>query len=182
MNMISTSKKLAGMYCIMFICSLTTQSAHAFSEQEIDVDAQAQRRLTGTWTLMEAPEIRGDGSRADSYGPAPKGLLIIDASGFYSLQIYRASRSKYASGDAKKATEDELRAAALSHSTHFGRCFIDAARNVLVFRIAHAANVNWDGSEQLRQFELNANTLSYRVPASANSSGTTTISVWKKLH
>lgn len=167
--------------CLLMIISSLGTPASAMTEADNNSQQQMQNRLTGTWILQEAPEIRADGSRGQSYGEHPQGLLIINDDGRYSLQIYRSDRARYANGDAKTATTDELRAAALSHSTHYGRCFIDTARNILVFRIEHAANVNWDGTEQARQFELSGDVLSYRVPASANSSGTTTISVWKKI-
>ncbi|MES2039679.1 MAG: lipocalin-like domain-containing protein [Pseudomonadota bacterium] len=156
--------------------------ACAFTEQDIDKNEQAQKCLTGTWSLIAAPEIRADGSRGETFGPNPQGLLIIDGTGRYSLQIYKSERSKFAAGDKRKGTETEYRAAAIDTSSHYGRCFIDTERNVLVFRIEHASFPNWDGSEQARQFELKADVLSYRVPAGASGNGTTAISTWKKLH
>ena len=156
--------------------------ACAFTEQDIDRNEQAQKYLAGTWSLMAAPEIRADGSRGETFGPNPQGMLIIDGTGRYSLQIYKAERSKFAAGDKRKGTESEYRAAALDTSSHYGRCYIDTERNVLVFRIEHASFPNWDGSEQARQFELKADVLSYRVPASASGNGTTAISTWKKIH
>jgi len=176
--MISTFKKIV---CMALSCiSFLSAPAHAFMEQDVDKHAQAQKRLTGTWTLTAAPEIRADGSRGETFGSNPKGLLIIDESGRYSLQIYKSSRSKFAEGDKRKGTEAEYRAAALDTSSHYGRCFIDAERNVLVFRIEHASFPNWDGTEQARQFELKGDELSYRVPASASGNGTTAISYWKR--
>lgn len=162
--------------CMAFSCP----PVHAFTEQEVDKHALAQKRLTGTWTLTAAPEIRTDGSRAETFGSDPHGLLIIDESGRYSLQIYKSTRSRFAGGDKRKGTEAEYRAAALDTSSHYGRCFIDTDRNVLVFRIEHASFPNWDGTEQARQFELKGDELSYRVPASASGNGTTAISSWKK--
>ena len=41
--------------------------------------------LVGTWTLVAADVQHPDGSRARDYGAAPKGLLLIDAQGHYSL-------------------------------------------------------------------------------------------------
>ncbi|MFZ6734626.1 lipocalin-like domain-containing protein [Undibacterium sp. Ji42W] len=154
----------------------------AFTEQEVDKNEQAQKSLAGTWALVAAPEIRADGSRGETFGPNPQGLLIIDGTGLYSLQIYKSERSKFAAGDKSIGTEPEYRAAALDTSSHYGRCFIDTERNVLIFRIEHASFPNWDGSEQARQFEVKADLLSYRVPAGANGNGTTAISTWKKLH
>ncbi len=150
--------------------------ASAYTEQDVDKNEQAQRYLAGTWTLLAAPEIRADGSRGETFGPNPRGLLIIDGTGRYSLQIYKSERSRFAAGDKRKGTETEYRAAALDTSSHYGRCFIDTERNVLVFRIEHASFPNWDGTEQARQFELKSDVLSYRVPASASGNGTTAIS------
>lgn len=55
--------------------------------------------LVGTWTLVAADAQHPDGSRASDYGVAPKGLLLIDAQGHYSLQIFKAERPQFASGD-----------------------------------------------------------------------------------
>ncbi|MFZ6760695.1 lipocalin-like domain-containing protein [Undibacterium sp. Ji50W] len=166
--------------CIASI-SCISLPACALMQQDSDQNEQAQKRLTGTWTLIGAPEIRADGSRGETFGANPQGLLIIDDTGRYSLQIYKAERTKFANGDKRKGSESEFRAAALDTSAHYGRCFIDVERNVLIFRIEHASFPNWDGSEQARQFELKADVLSYRVPAGASGNGTTAISIWKKI-
>ncbi|MFZ6781037.1 lipocalin-like domain-containing protein [Undibacterium sp. Ji83W] len=171
-------KNIVSLICLVAL----SLPACAFTEQDADKNEQAQKYLAGTWALIAAPEIRADGSRGETFGANPQGLLIIDGTGRYSLQIYRAERSKFAAGDKRKGTEAEYRAAAIDTSSHYGRCFIDTERNVLVFRIEHASFPNWDGSEQARQFELKADVLSYRVPADASGNGTTAISTWKKLH
>ncbi|MFZ6744035.1 lipocalin-like domain-containing protein [Undibacterium sp. JH2W] len=167
----------------MSILSLAGLSlpAQAIMDQETNRNDAIQKQLTGTWTLVAAPEIHADGSRGETFGEHPQGLLIIDDSGRYSLQIYKSGRNKFAAGDKRKGTDAEFRAAALDTSSHYGRCFIDTERNVMVFRIEHASFPNWDGSEQARQFELKANELTYRVPASASGNGTTAISSWKKI-
>ena len=171
-------KNIVSLICLVAM----SLPAFAFTEQDADKNEQAQKYLAGTWALIGAPEIRADGSRGETFGANPQGLLIIDGTGRYSLQIYRAERSKFAAGDKRKGTEAEYRASAIDTSSHYGRCFIDTERNVLVFRIEHASFPNWDGSEQARQFELKADVLSYRVPAGASGNGTTAISTWKKLH
>ncbi|MFZ3002760.1 MAG: lipocalin-like domain-containing protein [Undibacterium umbellatum] len=166
---------------VLSYIALLSPPAHAFMEQDIDKHMQAQKRLTGTWKLTAAPEIRADGSQSASFGNNPHGLLIIDENGYYSLQIYKSIRSKFASGDKRKGTEAEYRAAAIGTSSHYGRCFIDTERNVLVFRIEHASLPNWDGSEQTSQFELKGDELTYRVPASASGNSIAAISSWKRL-
>ena len=48
--------------------------------------------LVGTWTLVAADVIHHDGGRGHDYGDKPKGLLIFDTQGHYSLQIYDSLR------------------------------------------------------------------------------------------
>jgi hypothetical protein len=87
--------------------------------------------LVGTWTLVAADVIHRDGSRGHDYGNTPKGLLMIDTQGHYSLQIYDSLRPHYASGDRARGTATEYQANALGTSTHFGTLQVDAATGVL---------------------------------------------------
>jgi Lipocalin-like domain len=48
--------------------------------------ARAELSLAGTWTLVAADVLHADGTRGRDYGAAPKGLLLNDAQGHYSLQ------------------------------------------------------------------------------------------------
>jgi hypothetical protein len=138
--------------------------------------------LAGTWTLVAADELRADGTRAPSYGAEPRGTLIIDDDGRYSLQIFRRERPRFASGNKAIGTADEYRAAVLGTSAHIGHCAIDPVAHTLNFQIDRASYPNWDGTEQRRQFTLVGDELSYQVPASAANNGTTPISVWRRVH
>lgn len=143
--------------------------------------AGAPPSIAGTWVLVEAPEIRPDGSRGQTFGPNPQGVLVIGADGRYALQIYRPDRPRFASGDKRRGTADEYEAAALGMSAHYGTCAVDAAHGVLVFRIERASFPNWEGTEQRRTYTLAGDTLSYRVPAAASGNGTVAISTWRRV-
>jgi hypothetical protein len=143
---------------------------------------EAQPSIAGTWVLEAADEIHPDGSRDHGYGPNPHGVLMIDATGQYSLQIYRPDRPKFASGDKRRGTAPEYESAALGMSTHIGHIVVDSANRTLIFRIDFASFPNWDETEQKRQFELSGDELSYRVPASAHGDGTVAISVWRRVN
>ena len=54
--------------------------------------------------LVAADVIHRGGSRGHDYGDMPKGLLMIDTQGHYSLQIYDSLRPRYASGDRARGT------------------------------------------------------------------------------
>lgn len=133
--------------------------------------------LAGTWTLQAADVIHGDDSRASDYGPSPKGLLMIDPQGRYSLQIFRSDRPRFAAAKAD-GTPGEYRAAVMGSSTHYGTIQMDAKQHRLVFHIDGASFPNWEGQTQTRSFELKGDVLSYRVPPRPN--GDVPISVWRR--
>ena len=133
--------------------------------------------LAGTWTLVAADVQRPDGSVERDYGAAPKGRLAIDAQGRYTLQIFKAERPRFASADKAAGTSEELRAAVLGSSTHYGTLALDDG--LLVFRIEAASFPNWEGTVQRRSFELHGDELRYRVPARPD--GGIPMSVWRRL-
>jgi hypothetical protein len=143
-----------------------------------DVSA-AVATLAGTWALVAADVLHADGTRARDYGAAPKGLLLIDAHGRYSLQIFKAERPRFASGDKLTGTPAEYEAAVLGSSTHFGTISVDPVGGTLTFQIENASFANWEGAQQKRHYELNGDELSYRVPTRPD--GNTPISVWRLL-
>jgi len=141
--------------------------------------AAAGPSLVGTWILNAADDIRPDGTRVQAYGTNPRGLLILNADGRYSLQIFRSDRPTFASGDKRKGSVAEYEAAVLGMSSHVGRYVVDVTNGTITFRIELASFPNWEGTEQKRPFELHGDELSYRVPATAD--GTVPISVWHRV-
>ena len=139
----------------------------------------AEPSLAGTWTLTAADRLHPDGTRTRDYGDHPKGRLIIDAQGRYSLQIFNGDRLRVASGDKATATAEEYASAAMGSSTHYGTVAIDPAAHLLVFRIAGASFPNWDGTEQRRKYVLTADSLSYQVPT-PRADGSVPISEWRR--
>lgn len=141
--------------------------------------ARADESLAGTWTLVAADVIHADGTRSRDYGAAPKGLLIIDAEGWYSLQIFKSERTKFASGNKQAATPSEYESAVLGSSTHYGKLAVDFPAATLTFKIEAASFPNWEGQDQVRKFKLAGDELSYSVPPRPD--GNTPISVWRRL-
>src|SRR5690349_7651444 len=98
---------------------------------------RAQFPIAGTWELKAAQLKLADGSLItdSAYGKDAKGLLMIDANGHYSLQIFRPNRPKFVSGDKKRGTPAEYEAALLGISTHIGYIKIDSVKKTLQFNI-----------------------------------------------
>ncbi|WP_223391644.1 lipocalin-like domain-containing protein [Caulobacter segnis] len=134
--------------------------------------------LAGTWTLTAADRITPAGVREHDYGAAPKGRLIVDATGRYSLQIYKSERTGFASGDKKRGTPEDYLDAVLGSSTHYGTIAIDETAHQLVFKIDGSAFKNWEGTTQRRAYDLKGDVLSYRVPTAPD--GNVPISAWRR--
>ncbi len=157
---------------VLYLASaLMVPAAHA-------ADAPPATSLAGTWSLVAADVLRPDGTRARDYGAAPKGLLMIDAQGRYSLQIFKSERPRFASGDKSTGTPAEFEAAVLGSSTHSGTISIDPAGGTMTFQIENASFPNWEGTAQKRSYKLEGNELSYRVPPRPD--GNTPISIWRR--
>ncbi|MFT3763686.1 MAG: lipocalin-like domain-containing protein [Pseudoxanthomonas sp.] len=135
--------------------------------------------LQGTWTLVAADKLLPGGEQVRDYGDAPKGRLIVDAQGRYSLQIFKAERLRFAAADKAAGRADEFASAVLGSSTHYGTIGVDPARGVLSFGIEASSFPNWEGSTQQRQYRLEGDVLSYRVPARPD--GSVPVSVWRRL-
>ena len=165
-----TISRLAAIACLLpgLACSSGTAA-----------DTHGKISLAGTWTLMAADVLHPDGSRWRDYGEAPKGLLLIDREGHYSLQLYRTDRPRFVDPSKARATAQEYQTAVMGSSTHYGTVSIEPDRHHLVFRIEGASFPNWEGQQQRRSFELRGDTLSYRVPPRPD--GNVPVSVWRRM-
>lgn len=171
MNLRNANIRIIGSV-LMSACMLSSASALAGSP----VDASP---FAGTWTLVAADVQHPDGSRASDFGAHPKGLLLVDKQGRYSLQIFKAERPAFHAGDKAHGTPDEYESAVMGSSTHYGTLSVDTDQHVIVFHIQGASYPNWEGQDQQRSYELKGQTLSYRVAPRPN--GDVPISVWQRV-
>jgi hypothetical protein len=119
--------------------------------------------IVGTWVLSKAEKLLPDGTRISDYGESPHGLVVFTADGYYSVQIYRADRLKFSSGDKLKGTPEEYKEASLTTSVHFGRYTMDPAKHTITFHIDRSSFPNQDDTTQVRPYEMNGDELSWKV-------------------
>src|ERR1700751_131120 len=72
--------------------------------------AQSAKELVGTWAPFSV----------DTYGPNPKGSLIFEANGRYSLQLVRPNLPKYLSNNRIQGTPAEYKITVEGSLSHFG--------------------------------------------------------------
>ena len=154
--------------------------ALALGGMAMGVQAAPMPSLAGAWQLVRVDNVSPDGKHMPLYGPAPQGLLLIDADGHYALQMVRAQRTRFAGGDKAHGSAEEYRAASMQGNAHYGR--VEAAGGVLRFEIEHATFPNWDGTEQRRPFTLHGDELTYTVPTPTTGAGHATGEVsWRRV-
>lgn len=135
--------------------------------------------LQGTWGLVAADKVLPDGQTTRDYGKNPKGRLVVDTKGRYSLQIFKSERLHFASDSKADGSADELSSAVMGSSTHYGTITIDEPTGVLLFSIEGSSFPNWEGTTQKRQYKLDGAELRYKVPPRAD--GSIPVSVWHRL-
>jgi enamine deaminase RidA (YjgF/YER057c/UK114 family) len=79
------------------------------------------------------------------------------------VQIYRAERVKFSSGDKLKGTTEEYKEASLGMSVHFGRYSVDPDKHTITFKIDRSSVPNLDDTTAVRPYELKGDVLSWRV-------------------
>ncbi|HEV7703918.1 MAG TPA: lipocalin-like domain-containing protein [Gemmatimonadaceae bacterium] len=135
------------------------------------VSATAQTQsLAGTWILAGADKRLPDGTVVADYGPNPHGQVIFTPDGYYSVQIYRGERTKFASGDKSKGTPEEYRDATLGMSDSFGRYSVDSVNHTITFHVDRGSYPNNDDTSPVRPYELKGDVLSWAVAARPDGS------------
>jgi hypothetical protein len=135
---------------------------------------QTAREIAGTYTLVSFTNQQGD-KTTDTYGPNPKGVMMLDANGRYVVVLMRPDLPKFASNNRSTGTAEEYKAVALGSFTHFGT--YSAADGHIVFRLEYTTFPNWNGQEQKRALTVTGDELKYLVASSI--AGTSTL-VWKR--
>jgi hypothetical protein len=140
----------------------------------VHAKAQDTASLVGTWTLVGADHELPDGTVLPDYGPNPHGQVIFTSDGYYSVQIYRAERTKFASGDKSKGTPEEYRDASVGMSVHFGRYSVDPVHHTITFHIDRSSFPNTDDTSPVRPYAFKGDLLTWRLAARPDGSVPTT--------
>jgi hypothetical protein len=160
---------------VCFLCSvLVLGSVQA-------APSKSPMSLQGAWTLERVDNVYPDGHRVELYGPHPQGRWLIDAQGHYMMQIVRAQRMPFASGDKSHGTPEEYRAASLGFNAHYGTVRLEGGK--LHTHIEHASFPNWDGRDASTSYVLKGDELTYIVakPTSGAAQGAHGEVTWRRL-
>jgi hypothetical protein len=161
---------------VMMALGLALLPGNAVSQQKSLKD-----QLVGTWTFVSAIDTHKDGSKTDRWSPNPKGMLVFDGNGRYSLMIVRSDLPKFAAKTSDQGTADENKAVLKGLVAHFGTYSVNEADKTLTTHVEGSWFPNLSGNDQKRIItSLTANELKYTNPATAT--GTNAEVVWKRAN
>ena len=132
----------------------------------------SKKQLVGTWSLVSTDNVQ-------NFGTNPKGMLVFESNGRYSLIFMRSDLPKFAANTADKGTAEENKAVMQGMVAHFGTYTVNEADKTIISRAEGSWFPNQIGTESKRIItSLTADELRYTNPATAL--GTTAQTVWKQ--
>jgi hypothetical protein len=133
-----------------------------------DAPAQSAKDLVGTWTPVSV----------EAFGPDPKGLLIFEANGRFSLQLMRAELPKFASNKRNTGTADENKAVVSGSISYYG--IYSMSGTELTFHVEGCTFPNWTQTDQKRtNVSITGDELKYTNPA-PSVGGSPAVLVWRR--
>jgi hypothetical protein len=178
-----SQKILSLLAAVVIVPSAAHQKFHLFAQSTAKMSAPSstQMLLAGTWTLEICDNILPDGTRVELYGPHPKGMVIYDGFGHYSMQIMSASRPRFAANDKSRGTPEEYAAAIKGTNAHYGTYTVDEANRTIISHVEGATFANWEGTDRKSPFTLEGDTLTYKVLSPTTGGNATGEVRWRRV-
>jgi len=106
-------------------------------------------QLVGAWTVVSSDVTPKNGTKRQDYGPNPKGILILDASGRYAFVQGRPDRPKFKPSDNLRVDTPaaEFGEAARAFAANFGTWSVNEAEKTLIRKYELALIPNNDTQE-----------------------------------
>ena len=129
--------------------------------------ASAQQRslmdqLAGTWMLTSWERMLPDGSKVQSYGANPKGVVMFDPNGHMFAMFARPDLPRISSNNPTAPTPEEAKAVMAGLIAYFGMYTVDDANKVISLRLDASTFPNQLAGEQKRTItSLTADELKY---------------------
>jgi hypothetical protein len=157
-------------FCLIAILAFSRPAA---AEENI------AKRIVGAWTLDAVTAERADGTKAEPFGPNPKGIIIFTDGGYFSLFQSRADLPKLIENDRGKATAEEAKAVVGGSIAYYGIYSVNETDKSLSVTLDGATFVNLLGGAQRRDItSLTADELRFSNPRTP--SGMTLQTVWRR--
>ena len=122
-----------------------------------------KERLIGTWTLVSITSGEGT-NQTLPYGPNPKGTMMADASGRFSITAVRSDLPKFSSNNRMGGTPEENQAIVQGSIAYFGTYSIDEETHVLTVNVEGSTFPNFTGGTQTHILSFGDDEVTYFNP------------------
>jgi hypothetical protein len=144
------------------------------------LQAGAQGTMSGTWTLVAVTQGEG-ATMTHPFGPGPKGILMLDPGGRFSVTITRADLPKFEAGNRGKGTADENRAVVQGSIAFFGTYTVNESQHVIDMKVEGSTYPNWIGTVQKRAYvDYGGVEMKFTNPSSSVGGGAADL-IWKRV-
>ena len=130
-----------------------------------------KEQLVGSWILVSL--TAGNGAKQTlPYGANPKGTMMVDANGRFSITVVRSDLPRFASDNRITGTAEENMAIVQGCIAYFGTYSIDEATHVITVNVEGSTFPNFDGGTQTRILSFNRYEMTYLNPTPSMGGGT----------
>src|SRR5437588_9191593 len=98
------------------------------------VGEQSAKELVGSWTLVSVA-VNQDGQKIEPFGANPKGSLIFDRTGRFSVMVTRSDLAKFGSNNREAGTPEENQAVVRGSIAYFGTYTVREQERLLVLHV-----------------------------------------------
>ena len=154
------------MHCgnILHIATVTALGIASMTSATLGQPTKSDKeRFIGTWTLVSLTSGEG-ANQTLPYGPNPRGTMMVDANGRFSIMVMRSDLAKFVSNNRMSGTPDENKAVVQGSIAYFGIYSIDEATHVLTVNVEGSTFPNFVGGTQTRILSFDGDEVTYFNP------------------
>jgi hypothetical protein len=122
-----------------------------------------KERFIGTWTLVSITSGEG-ANQTLPYGPNPKGTMMVDANGRFSIMAVRYDLPKFGSNNRMSGTPEENQSIVQGSIAFFGTYSIDEDTHVFTVNVEGSTFPNFTGGTQTRILSFSGDEVTYFNP------------------
>jgi len=149
---------------ILRISTITALGVALMTNATVGQSAKSDKeRFIGTWTLVSVTSGEG-ANQTLPYGPNPKGTMMVDANGRFSITAVRSDLPKFGSNNRMSGTREENQAIVQGSIAYFGTYSIDEATHVLTVNVEGSTFPNFTGGTQTRILSFDDDEVTYFNP------------------
>jgi hypothetical protein len=140
---------------------------------------QAAKELVGTWSLVSIT-VSQDGQKIEPFGADPRGLLVFEPNGRFSLTVTRTDLPKFSSNNRRTGTPEENKAIVQGSIAYFGTYSVREDERLFIAHVEGSTFPNWVGTDQKRLFAITGEELRYTDSTRSSGPGTALV-IWKRV-